>query len=239
MCSWSVSATATPNFRPVAVKLVDLEPVLCFGGQMTVAVIFNLIHSRVESIIDIYPTITCSKFHQNWLSSLWDISLTVTGKNIKNIPFQQQVRLATPNCVPLLQVSNGCVSKILSRYRSTGLVEPKTVGGSRPRLLTPGVIATIIQCKRENPNIFAWEIRQRLALARIRKVPSVSEIEISLYVLKWATLPEINEVFFFFEHFVLQGFIHKQNFKEDPLRTWTSVHGEELSCQAWSMWDPR
>uniref|UniRef100_A0A8C0H5L3 Paired box protein Pax-6 n=1 Tax=Chelonoidis abingdonii TaxID=106734 RepID=A0A8C0H5L3_CHEAB len=76
-----------------------------------------------------------------------------------------------------LKVSNGCVSKILGRYYQTGAMEPKAIGGSKPRMATPEVVARIVQLKLEHPSIFAWEIRRKLhseGICASDRTPSVS-----------------------------------------------------------------
>lgn len=65
----------------------------------------------------------------------------------------------------------------MGRYYETGSIRPRAIGGSKPRVATPEVVAKIAQYKRECPSIFAWEIRDRLLSEGIctnDNIPSVS-----------------------------------------------------------------
>lgn len=78
-----------------------------------------------------------------------------------------------------LRVSHGCVSKILARFHETGSILPGAIGGSKPRVTTPKVVAYIKQLKQKDNGIFAWEIRDRLLSDGICdkfNLPSVSSI---------------------------------------------------------------
>lgn len=65
------------------------------------------------------------------------------------------------------------------RFYETGSVKPGIIGGSKPKVATPKVVGKIEEYKRENPSIFAWEIRDRLLTEGVctkLNVPSVSSI---------------------------------------------------------------
>ncbi|KAH1019431.1 hypothetical protein HUJ04_009254 [Dendroctonus ponderosae] len=52
---------------------------------------------------------------------------------------------------------------IIENVLKTGTLRPPgLIGGSKPKVATPAVVSKIEQYKRENPTIFAWEIRERL-----------------------------------------------------------------------------
>ncbi|VDP52138.1 unnamed protein product, partial [Soboliphyme baturini] len=78
-----------------------------------------------------------------------------------------------------LRVSHGCVSKILSKWRETGSINPGKIGGSKPKKSLPEVIAAINIYKRRRPSMFSWEIRERLladGICNEYNVPSISSI---------------------------------------------------------------
>ncbi|XP_034245119.1 paired box protein Pax-6 [Thrips palmi] len=108
----------------------------------------------------------------------------VNGRPLPDSTRQKIVELAHSGARPcdisrILQVSNGCVSKILGRYYETGSIKPRAIGGSKPRVATSSVVNKIADYKRECPSIFAWEIRDRLlseAVCNNDNIPSVSSI---------------------------------------------------------------
>uniref|UniRef100_A0A8C5RCV7 Paired box 4 n=1 Tax=Laticauda laticaudata TaxID=8630 RepID=A0A8C5RCV7_LATLA len=111
-------------------------------------------------------TLFCSA----WLSS------PLPPSDLPNmLPGKGTARL--PPSLSVIQVSSGCVSKILTRYYKVGIVQPKTREGSRPQIATPQLVAVIAQLKQERPSLFAWEIREKLEAAgtcAASRIPSVS-----------------------------------------------------------------
>ena len=106
----------------------------------------------------------------------------VNGRPLPDSTRQRIVELAHSGARPcdisrILQVSNGCVSKILGRYYETGSIRPRAIGGSKPRVATKDVVSKVADYKRECPSIFAWEIRDRLlaeGTCNQENIPSVS-----------------------------------------------------------------
>ncbi|XP_058876443.1 paired box protein Pax-8 isoform X1 [Acipenser ruthenus] len=108
----------------------------------------------------------------------------VNGRPLPEVIRQRIVDMAHQGVRPCdisrqLRVSHGCVSKILGRYYETGSIKPGVIGGSKPKVATPKVVDKIADYKRQNPTMFAWEIRDRLLAEGVcdsDTVPSVSSV---------------------------------------------------------------
>ena len=71
------------------------------------------------------------------------------------------------------------VLDFVQRFYETGSIKPGIIGGSKPKVATPSVVDAIADFKRQNPTMFAWEIKERLiaeGICDVEKVPSVSSI---------------------------------------------------------------
>lgn len=84
---------------------------------------------------------------------------------------------------PYASLSSGSghfVDRLMGRYYDPVMqLRRSAIGGSKPKVATPGVVEKIEQYKRENPTIFAWEIRDKLltdGVCSTNNVPSVSSI---------------------------------------------------------------
>ncbi|KAG1651902.1 Paired box protein Pax-6 [Nymphon striatum] len=119
--------------------------------------------------------------------------LFVNGRPLPDSTRQKIVELAHSGARPcdisrILQVSNGCVSKILGRYYETGSIRPRAIGGSKPRVATKEVCNKIACYKRECPSIFAWEIRDRLLSDQVcnnENIPSEAHMTASRTFAPW------------------------------------------------------
>ena len=76
-----------------------------------------------------------------------------------HIPPSAVTGTPTPNIIPPSRVVGNGVNN--AHHGQQGR-QPGMIGGSKPKVATPEVVGKIEGYKRENPTIFAWEIREKL-----------------------------------------------------------------------------
>ncbi|KAL4689397.1 hypothetical protein H8959_012188, partial [Pygathrix nigripes] len=175
-CPGATLLTARPRAPTVAILKLSLRgdtaaaaallPLLCLPMDM---------HCKADPFSAMHP----GHGGVNQLGGVF-----VNGRPLPDVVRQRIVELAHQGVRPCdisrqLRVSHGCVSKILGRYYETGSIKPGVIGGSKPKVATPKVVDKIAEYKRQNPTMFAWEIRDRLLAEGIcdnDTVPSVSSI---------------------------------------------------------------
>jgi hypothetical protein len=87
--------------------------------------------------------------------------------------FKLNIQLQVNCCLKLI------IFRLLRRFNETGSIKPGIIGGSKPKVATPSVVDAILKYKRDNPTMFAWEIRDKLISDHVVDkdvAPSVSSI---------------------------------------------------------------
>lgn len=83
-----------------------------------------------------------------------------------------------------LRISHGCVSKILNKFYETGSIEPGAIPSSKSREITPEITKKIETFVLEQPDMFSWEVRDRLLLEGVCVKANLPSMEAISQLLK-------------------------------------------------------
>ena len=83
-----------------------------------------------------------------------------------------------------LRISHGCVSKILNKFYETGSIEPGAIPSSKNRAIGPEIAQKIEAYIQEQPDIFSWEVRDRLLVDGVCVKASLPAMEAISQLLK-------------------------------------------------------
>lgn len=83
-----------------------------------------------------------------------------------------------------LRISHGCVSKILNKFYETGSIEPGAIPSSKSREITPEITKRIEAFIVEQPDMFSWEVRDRLLLEGVCVKANLPSMEAISQLLK-------------------------------------------------------
>ena len=108
----------------------------------------------------------------------------VNGKPLPKIRRLQIIQLArlgvrASDISRELRISHGCVSKILNKFYETGSIEPGALPSPNAREITPEILKKIEKYTEEHPDVFSWEVRDRLLVDGIctkASLPSMDKI---------------------------------------------------------------
>lgn len=130
----------------------------CFSCSLFFSLSFNpplLAAMQVPQVVQLDPLeLTCASYQRGEASSsAYGEKNQLGGYFVNGRPLPNHVRMHIVNLANngtrpceisrQLRVSHGCVSKILARYQETGSIAPGAIGGSKPRVTTPKVVAFI------------------------------------------------------------------------------------------------
>ena len=127
--------------------------------------------------VPLAPTITPASIASNPLLSSVAVQRQLLELHRFAALTRQQQQTQQNFSPTVLTHSSPTVTKMLSSV--PGGRVPGMIGGSKPKVATPEVVAKIESYKKDNPTIFAWEIREKLisdGVCNQNTAPSVSSI---------------------------------------------------------------